>query len=163
MQITVRPATTEDIPRLLDLYREAEPEQTARKPIWALTDGLDEPIERSIADAIGREGSWLVVGCIDAVPVGFALATIEGMLGRADGARIGRIRLIYTQPEARGVGVGDSMLEHILAELRPLGIGYFDAPVGPGQRLTKNFFEGHGFAARSIIMHHADKDDEQDG
>ena len=82
------------------------------------------------------------------------------MLDRADGARIGRIRLIYTEPEARGVGVGHQMLEHVLAELRARGIRYFDAPVGPGQRAAKNFFEAHEFAARSIIMHHADTPDD---
>jgi hypothetical protein len=26
----------------------------------------------------------------------------------------------------------------------------------PGHRLAKNFFEQGGFAARSIVMHHAD-------
>jgi GNAT superfamily N-acetyltransferase len=78
------------------------------------------------------------------------------MLERAGGAQIGRIRLIYTEPEARGVGVGHEMLESALEQLRALGISRFDAPVGPGQREAKNFFEGHQFAARSIIMHSSD-------
>lgn len=157
MNITVRPATHADIATLEVLYREMEPEQTARKPIWAITDGLDEPIDRALAAAIGADESWLILGLIDDIPVGFLWATLEEMLERAGGRRIGRMRLIYTQPEARGVGVGDAMLEYILSVLRPLGIAHFDAPVGPGQRVTKNFFEAHGFAARSIIMHHADE------
>jgi L-amino acid N-acyltransferase YncA len=90
------------------------------------------------------------------VIVGFLWVTIEAMLERAGDLRIGRVRLIYTEPEARGVGVGHEMLESVLADLRSLGVHHFDAPVGPGQRETKNFFEAHGFAARSIIMHKAD-------
>ncbi|VAW08677.1 hypothetical protein MNBD_ACTINO01-2621 [hydrothermal vent metagenome] len=158
MHITVRSARTDDVTRLADLYREMESEQTARKPVWALTDGVDEPIESSISAALDADDSMVRIGEIDAVPLGFVWLTIEPMLSRAHGSRIGRIRLIYTDPPARGVGVGHAMLEAVLEELRARGIRHFDAPVGPGQRAAKNFFEAHGFAARSIIMHHEDRE-----
>lgn len=156
MQLSVRPAANADIFRLVSLYRAMEDEQTERKPIWALTDGLDERFDMSLFHAISEDESWVLVGEIDGVIVGFVWATIEPMLARAGGQRIGRIRLIYTEPEARGVGVGHLMLETVLADLRSANVHHFDAPVGPGQRATKNFFEGHNFAARSIIMHSAD-------
>ncbi len=159
MQITVRDATTSDIPAIVELYAVGEAEQTAKKPIWALTDAIDDEIPAQIADAIAADESWFRVGCIDDVPVGFIWATLEPMLARAGGERTGRIRLVFTDPDARGVGVGHAMLESILGTLREQGIRHFDAPVGPGQRLTKNFFEGHEFAARSIIMYHADTDE----
>lgn len=162
MQITVRPAANEDIFRLVSLYGTMEEEQTVRKPIWALTDGLDERFDMSLFHAISEEESWVLVGEIDGATVGFLWATIEEMLDRAEGERIGRVRLLYTEPEARGVGVGHQMLEAVLADLRGRGIRYFDAPVGPGQRAAKNFFESHGFAARSIIMHHADPVEDDD-
>jgi ribosomal protein S18 acetylase RimI-like enzyme len=157
MEISVRLATRDDIPRLVSLYRIMEEEQTERKPIWALTDGLDQPFDASLTIAVEESGSWVYAGEIDGAIVGFLWATIESMLGRGQGERIGRMRLIYTEPEARGVGVGHNLAESALAEFRALGIRYFDAPVGPGQRAAKNFFEGHGFAARSIIMHSADR------
>jgi GNAT superfamily N-acetyltransferase len=160
MRISVRPATQADIPILGALYLAAEAEQVARKPIWALTDALDLDLEDSLAGAMEAEESWMNLGLIDDAPVGFIWATIEPMLQRADGGRIGRIRLVYTDPDARGVGVGHSMLMDVMDTLRSHDIRHFDAPVGPGQRLTKNFFEGHEFAARSIIMHHADEPDD---
>lgn len=160
MELSVRPATNADVPRLVALYRDLETEQVAKKPIWALTDGLDERFDLALFHAMQADESWVFIGEIDGVPVGFVWATIEGMLERAGGERIGRIRLIYTEPEARGVGVGHEMLEAVFGALRPLGVRLYDAPVGPGQRATKNFFEAHGFAARSIVMHHADADDE---
>ena len=156
MDINVRPAVNGDIPRLVALYGALESEQTVRKPIWALTDGLDERFDLSLLHAIEEPMSFVLVGEIDRAIVGFFWATTEPMLQRAGGAQIGRIRLIYTEPEARGVGVGHEMLEEALGQLRDLGIAHFDAPVGPGQRDTKNFFEGHQFAARSIIMHSSD-------
>ena len=154
MKISVRAATTSDIETIVRLYNAAEAEQTVRKPIWALTDGLDLPFGDSIIRAMDSVDSWVLVGLIDDAVVGFLWATLEDMLGRADGARIGYIRLIYTEPDARGVGVGHQMLETIMEELRGIGIRFFDANAGPGQRATKNFFEGHAFAARSLIMHH---------
>jgi GNAT superfamily N-acetyltransferase len=156
MELTVRRATNADVPHLVALYKDLELEQTVRKPVWALTDGLDERVDLGLFHAMRADDSWLFVGEIDGATVGFIWATIEPMLDRAAGERIGRIRLIYTEPEARGVGIGHVMLETVLDELRSIGIRFFDAPVGPGQRATKNFFEAHGFAARSIIMHRAE-------
>lgn len=158
MHITVREAANADIPLLVGLYEDMEVEQTQRKPIWALTDGLDERFDLSLFHAMSEEGSRLLAGEIDGVIVGFLWYTEEPMLVRAGDSRIGRVRLIYTEPEARGVGVGHEMLTHALTELRSRGITRFDAPVGPGQRAAKNFFEAHAFAARSIIMHHTDDD-----
>ena len=79
------------------------------------------------------------------------------MLPQAAGEEVGVIRLIFTDPEARGVGVGDAMITQALAELRGRGLRYFDARVSPGHRHAKNFFESNGFSARLIVMHHADQ------
>jgi ribosomal protein S18 acetylase RimI-like enzyme len=162
MHVTARPAVKADVFRLVSLYRDMETEQTVRKPIWALTDGLDERFDLSLFRAIESDESFVLAGEIDDATVGFIWATIEPMLERARGTRIGRIRLIYTEPEARGVGVGHVMLTEILELLRAHGIHDFDAPVGPGQRAAKNFFESHRFAARSIIMYSSDPRDQDD-
>jgi L-amino acid N-acyltransferase YncA len=156
MHISARPAINADVSRLVALYREMEKEQTVRKPIWALTDGLDTRFDLSLFRAIEAEDSFVLAGEIDGVVVGFAWATIEPMLDRADGTKLGRLRLIYTEPEARGVGVGHVMLTKMMDILRLQGVHDFDAPVGPGQRAAKNFFESHRFAARSIIMYSSD-------
>jgi GNAT superfamily N-acetyltransferase len=155
-------AVNADVIRLVSLYREMEQEQTARKPIWALTDGLDQRFDMSLFRAIEAEDAFVLVGEIDGATVGLISATIESMLDRAHGAKIGRMRLIYTEPDARGVGVGHTMLTEMMELLRSRGIQHFDAPVGPGQRAAKNFFESHRFAARSIIMYSADEVAEDD-
>lgn len=161
MILSVRPAADGDVTRIVSLYRAMEEEQTVRKPIWALTDGFDEQFDASLLQAIRTPNSFVLVGEIDTAVVGFLWATVEPMLERANGAVIGRVRLIYTEPDARGVGVGHEMLTDAVDHLRDMGIRHFDAPVGPGQRAAKNFFESHGFAARSIIMHSADRLDDE--
>jgi GNAT superfamily N-acetyltransferase len=159
MHISARPAIKTDVFRLVSLYREMEKEQTVRKPIWALTDGLDMQFDLSLFRAIEADDSFVLAGEIDDTIVGFVWATVEPMLDRASGAKLGRLRLIYTEPEARGVGVGHVMLTEMMDLLRLEGIHDFDAPVGPGQRAAKNFFESHRFAARSIIMYSSDPSD----
>ena len=86
--------------------------------------------------------------------LGFALATLDGMLPQAEGDEVVTIRFIYTDPEARGVGIGHEMAQDIIDHHTANGIEFFDARVSPGHRNAKNFFEAHGFSARLIVMHH---------
>lgn len=154
MLITARPGTEDDLPDVARLYRGLEAEMVALRPIWALADGLRAPQEVALRDIL-RHGV-VTVGTIDGVSVGFLTAHIEPLLPQAKGEHIGVIDLLYTDPEARGVGVGEAMLNHGLDSLRAAGVERFDVSVLPGHRQAKNFFEAAGFKARSIIMHHED-------
>lgn len=159
MIVASRHAAADDLPVLLGLYRALEAEQTALKPMWPLADGLAEPIDVSLRAILDDPASTLIVGTIDDVPVGFLWARLEDLLPQAGGARVAAIRLVFTDHEARAVGVGEAMITRVLDELRADGIRLFDAHVSPGHRLAKNFFESQGFSARSIVMHHRDDED----
>ena len=156
MTPTSRLATSDDIPELLRMYGALEEEQAALRPLWPVADGLDEPLSDSFRDVMDDNDSMLVVGSIDEVPVGFGWVRSEPLLTQAKGERVAVVRLIFTDREARGVGVGEAMIEQILGEMRRRGHRLFDARVSPGHRHAKNFFESHGFAARLIVMHHDD-------
>ena len=93
---------------------------------------------------------------IDDVVFGFIWARVEQLLPQAGGERIGVVRIVYVEEEARTVGVGEAMLAATLTELRGRGIARFDAIVSPGHRLAKNFFESADFKARRITMYHRD-------
>jgi GNAT superfamily N-acetyltransferase len=138
------------------MYRELEAEQADLRPLWPLADGLDEPITESFESVMRDQASLLVIGEIDGVPLGFCWARSEPLLSQAGNDRVGVIRLIFTDREARGVGVGEAMILPVLDELRSRGHHLFDARVSPGHRHAKNFFESNGFSARLIIMHHDD-------
>jgi GNAT superfamily N-acetyltransferase len=56
-------------------------------------------------------------------------------------------------PDARSVGVGEALMDLIVAwceQRRCVGI---DAHALPGNRATKNFFETFGFKARLLTVH----------
>ena len=154
MNIAARPATANDIGVLTDLYPLLEAEQAALRPMWPLADGLDTPIPAAFEAILHDDQSLLLIGELDGYPFGFLWARIEPLLDRAGGRSGGVVRLVFTEPEARGVGIGSTMLEAALHELAGQGVDLFDARVSPGHRNAKNFFEAHGFSARLIIMHH---------
>jgi ribosomal protein S18 acetylase RimI-like enzyme len=156
MRVVARPADAADVPALMRLYRGLEAEMTALHPMWPLADGLAEPVESSFESLVGDPEALVVMGDIDGYPFGFAMARIEEILPQAAGEKIGSIRLIYVEPEAREISLGEEMRDYLIGELRRRGISRFDAHVLPGHRLAKNFFEAGGFSARAIIMHHDD-------
>jgi ribosomal protein S18 acetylase RimI-like enzyme len=156
MRVHATAANPDDLAAIEVLYRGLEREMEALHRMWPKADGLDEPVGEALRLALDSPEALLLVGWIDDVPFGFLLARVEGMLTQASGEKIGAIRLIYVDPEAREVAVGEAMRDKAMEMLRGRGISKFDAHVLPGHRLAKNFFEAGGFAARSIIMHHDD-------
>lgn len=158
MQIEARPASEEDLPELERLYRLLETEQAALKSLWPVADGLPEPIAASFKAIFDDDESEVVIGTIDGHSVGFMWMRVEPLLPQADGAVVGSARLVFVEPEARGVGVGEAMITMLLDSFRNRGVSLFDSHVSPGHRLAKNFFESHGFSARRIVMHHSEDD-----
>ena len=156
MRVTARTAGTDDVPALVRLYRGLETEMTALHPMWPLADGLAEPLDSSFQRLLEDPDVLVVLGEVDGYPFGFASARVEEILPQAAGERIGSIRLIYVEPEAREIALGEEMRDYLMGQLRQRGISRFDAHVLPGHRLAKNFFEAGGFSARAIIMHRDD-------
>lgn len=163
MRITARPATRADLGELVRLYDGLRAEMTDLHPMWPIADGLAEPVEEALENAILADDTSILVGEVDDVPVGFLLARVEPLLAHAGEERVGVIRLVYTDHAAREVGVAETMRDAALADFRADGLSRFDAHVLPGHRLAKNFFEAGGFSARSIVMHRDDRPTERPG
>lgn len=159
MRVDARQAVEADIEVLTGLYRSLEAEMIDLHPMWPVADGLDEPVEESLRKAVADPDVITLIGTVDGYPFGFLLARSEPLLEQAQGERVGAIRLIFVDHEAREVAVGEAMREMAMDLLRDEGITKFDAHVLPGHRLAKNFFEAGGFSARSIVMHHNDDDE----
>ena len=84
------------------------------------------------------------------VVVGFGVGRLEPL---RDGRLLGVIDELFVEPEARSIGVGDAVVEELLGFFTAHGCIGADALALPGNRATKNFFEQHGFVARSLVMH----------
>lgn len=156
MRVMARLARPHDIASLVRLYRGLEIEMSALHSMWPLADGLGEPVESAFHQLLEEPEAIVAIGEVDDYPFGFVVARVEGILPQAGSEKIGSIRLVYVEQEAREVALGETMRDYVMGLLRERGISKFDAHVLPGHRLAKNFFEAGGFSARSIVMHHDD-------
>ena len=162
MKVSARRATPADLPDLLRMYWLLAAEMAPLEGIWRSAAGLPIPETTAFEELITEERSAVLIGQIDGVALGFLIAIREDLPPQAHGARIGSVRYIFTEIEAREVGIGEAMIEAYLTAERGDGVALFDAHVAPGHRPTKSFFESKGFSARSIVMHHDDSDDREE-
>jgi ribosomal protein S18 acetylase RimI-like enzyme len=145
-----RVATASDLPTLRMLSEMAVAETSRQRGGALLVAPFVDagPSEELLASMVSDDDRLLVVGTTDGVEVGFAVA-------RCDRARqIGVIEAIYVEPPARQVGVGEAMVDLIVGWCEARQCAGVDAPALPGSRSAKAFFEGHGFVARLLVMHH---------
>jgi GNAT superfamily N-acetyltransferase len=95
---------------------------------------------------VGATGRVVIVGLLDLALLGYACVETVGN-------RQALLRALYVDPEAREVGLGESLMHAVLAWCRAQGCVGVDAVALPGDRETKNFFETNSLVARAIIVH----------
>jgi ribosomal protein S18 acetylase RimI-like enzyme len=155
-----RPALADDLDAVAALARLAVAELSLLRggALWARRDGRLEPVEPLLAAQLERpddEGA-AVVGTVDGVIVGYGVSELESL---PDGGLLAVVTDLYVAPEARGVGIGEAMMDLLVAHARRHGAIGVDAMALPGDRATKNFFETFGLKARAIVVHRSLVDD----
>jgi GNAT superfamily N-acetyltransferase len=147
-----RRASSDDLPRIAELAREAIAELRATKggEVWARREARQEPIDESLAADLDNGDAVVLVGSIDDAVIGYAVSVIERLL---DGNALARLTDVYVEPEARGVGVGELLLDTVVEWATERGCTGIDSLALPGNRETKNFFESFGLVARAIVVH----------
>ena len=156
-----RPATKQDLDALAALVEAAVAEQAPLRggAVFNAREARPVPADASLAAALDDPEQLVVVGTIDDVPVGYAGVRLEHL---RTGDELGVVEDIYVDPEARGVGVGEAIVDVVLDWCRERDCIGVDGIVLPGNRDSKNFFETFGFTARAIIVHRrldTDRDD----
>jgi ribosomal protein S18 acetylase RimI-like enzyme len=147
-----RPATDSDVPRLVVLGRQAAAELTPMRggALWSARDARPEPLDDAFPELLARDDTCVIAGTIDEVVIGFGVGRLEHL---RDGRLLGVIDELFVEPEARSIGVGDAVVEELVRFFTAHRCIGADALALPGNRATKNFFEQHGFVARSLVMH----------
>lgn len=150
MNDEARTATSDDVAELTrlatmgrDLIRDAR-----GGAMWLARQAPKEPLDAVFAAAIAAGDATVQVGCIDDVPLGFIHATIDD----AD-PRVAVVEELFVLPDARGVGLGEHMMNAIVAWAADADCVGVDGYALPGDRATKNFFETFGLVARGIVVH----------
>ena len=147
-----RPARPDDLPRLEEMAADAIAEllPTRGGVMWASREARPEPLGESLAQALGDPDRLVLVGTVDITTLGYAVVRAEKL---RDGTVLGVIEDLYVEPEGRGVGIGEAMMDHIVDWCEQRGCRGIDALALPGNRATKNFFETFGMTARLLVLH----------
>jgi GNAT superfamily N-acetyltransferase len=147
-----RPATAADIDAITGLAHEMHDELVAMRggELWALRDARPERDRSAFEALLDDPDAALWVGTITGVVVGFGSVEVVAL---HDGRLLGVVRELVVTPEAREVGVGEAVLDHLVAWCRDRRCIGVDAFALPGHRSTKNFFEGAHFTARGLLMY----------
>lgn len=118
--------------------------------VWSRREARRPPMAEGFRADLADPDVCVAVGAIDGTVVGYGTVRVEPL---HDGDLIGRVDDLYVMPGARGVGVGESIINHLTDWAAGRGCVGLDSLALPGDRHTKNFFETHGLVARAIIVH----------
>jgi ADP-ribose pyrophosphatase YjhB (NUDIX family)/N-acetylglutamate synthase-like GNAT family acetyltransferase len=105
--------------------------------------------ELALPGYLEADGHLLLAGSFAGVVVGLAAARL---VASADGP-LGVVDLVYVEPDARRVGVGDALMESLVAWADDEGCAGLDVSVLPGDRASKALLETWGFTARALTLH----------
>jgi GNAT superfamily N-acetyltransferase len=149
---SVRPATIDDLAVVDALVRDFVAEQRVLRGgrLWEATDGRALVADGALARLIDDPDALVLLGCLDAIPVGVLVAQLAAM---DDGPPLAVVLGIYVEPDGREVGVGSALIDAAIVWTSAHRCRGIDATVLPGNRGGKNFFEMHGLVARAIRVH----------
>jgi GNAT superfamily N-acetyltransferase len=158
MHESARVAVIDDVDAVAGLARQAVAELTPLRggSVWARREARAEPFEEALVAALDDPRHLVLAGTIDGVVVGYAVSRLEQL---RDERPIAVVDDLYVDPEARGVGLGEALMNEIVAWARAHHCTGIDGFTLPGNRATKNFFETFGLTARAILVHRSLEDD----
>ena len=147
-----RPARLDDIPRVAELAGQLTRDVGDQRggDLWRTREARAEPFDAAYATLLEDDDVLVVVGTYGDTILGFGVVAIEAL---RDGRHLGVITDLYVEPDARTVGLGEAIAAMLIEFAVARDVVGIDAFALPGDRHTKNFFEGHGFAARGLLMH----------
>jgi ribosomal protein S18 acetylase RimI-like enzyme len=148
VEVGSRRATPDDVGTLEELAKDALAEllPTRGGSLYVRREARARPLKELMDD----DRALVLAGTIDDAVIGYASAAMEEL---RDGSRLAAVSDLYVHPEARGVGVGEALMDDLVAWATECGCIGVDAMVLPGNRETKNFFETFGLTARAIVVH----------
>jgi len=152
MEIEARPAEPADLPILCVLAEMAIAELAPLRggDIWSRLEARTPPFDAAFESSISEPGHFIAVGTIDLAVVGYSAAREVEL---HDGRHLCDLTDIFVLSGARGVGVGEELMDLTIDWCHERGGIGIDSMALPGDRATKNFFETFGLVARSLTVH----------
>jgi GNAT superfamily N-acetyltransferase len=139
MALDIRPATTRDVPLILDFIRGlAEYERMLDQ-----VEASEERLRASLFPVDGRApDAHCVLGSVDGVPAGFALYFFNYSTFLARPGLY--LEDLFVTPEFRGAGLGKALLLHLAALAHDRGCGRMEWAVLDWNEPAIGFYEALG-------------------
>jgi len=152
VEVSARPATADDLSALVTLATAAIEELTPHRggAVWRRQQARPMPPGDSLRADLDDPDAFVAVGTIDETAIGYGVVRVERL---QDGSRLGVISDLFTLEGARGVSVGEQVMDALIDWAGQQGCFGVDSLALPGDRHTKNFFESFGLVARAIVVH----------
>lgn len=147
-----RPATAGDLGVLTSLAETAVAELRPQRggELWWRREARPGEVGDALTALLDDPEALVVVGTIDEVVVGYGIVRTEAL---RDGTLLAVVDDLYVEPGAREIGVGELVMDALVAWATGRGCVGIDALALPGNRAAKNFFERFGLTARAIVVH----------
>jgi GNAT superfamily N-acetyltransferase len=154
MDVTARAAKPTEVSAVTALIREGRASLEGQRggSLWLARQAIREPLDQAVEAMIGAETACVMVGYIDEQPLGVLLADLDLDWATSE-AVLATVRELFVVAEARGVGLGETMMNATIQWATARGCIGIDGYALPGDRATKNFFETFGLVARGIVVH----------
>jgi GNAT superfamily N-acetyltransferase len=152
VDVSARPATADDLPALVTLATAAIEELTPHRggEVWRRQQARPMPPGDSLRADLDAPDAFVAAGTIDGTIIGYGVVRVEAL---QDGSKLGVISDLFTLEGARGVSVGEEVMDALIGWAGEQGCFGVDSVALPGDRHTKNFFESFGLVARAIVVH----------
>jgi GNAT superfamily N-acetyltransferase len=144
MEITIRPARPDDIPRMCDLLRdlfsvEADFEVDVAKQIKGLSMLIGDPSGRAFI------GVAVADNCIA------GMASVQTLVSTAEGGRVGFVEDVIVDKGYRYRNVGTLLIERIIAWSREQGLSRLQLLADRENHQALNFYTSRGWDFTKLI------------
>ena len=105
LHLTTRVASEDDLQTCVELYRRFREDVAGERGavVHLSREAFSEPLEARFTTILRDDRQNVLLGTLDAVPVGLAVGRLEDL---ADSSRLAVIDVLYVEPGAREVSVG---------------------------------------------------------
>ncbi len=144
MEVTIRPARTDDIPGMCCLLSElfsieADFEPDPRRQALGLGCMIDDPSGNTLL-LVAESGSAVV-----------GMATCQTLISTAEGGRVGLVEDVVVAREFRGQGIGSLMLEHLTNWAKEQKLKRVQLLADKENHPALAFYSGLGWEKTSLI------------
>lgn len=144
MDITIRPARPEDIPRMSELLAD----------LFTLESDFEPEVEKQAAGlsmlvAYPTASSLVLVAVIDRKVVG--MATVQTLISTAEGGRVGLVEDVIVDRGLRRKGIGTRLLDEIIAWGKRRKLLRIQLLADRDNRSALDFYAKHGWSKTSLI------------